>query len=108
MELKIQEHTSSPKLIFSENNYPLVVDLDGTLIKTDLLYEGVIMLLRKNPLYIFQCLLWLLKGKVYFKNEIFKIVHLRYELLPHNIPLLSFLQTESSKGRKINSGNCIS
>ena len=38
---------------------------------------------------------------MYFKNEIFKIVHLRYELLPHNIQLLSFLQTESAKGRKL-------
>ena len=85
----------------SDNNIPLVVDLDGTLIKTDLLYEGIIMLLRKNPLYIFPCLLWLLKGKVYFKNEIFKIVHLRYELLPWNKELLSFLQTESAKGRKL-------
>src|ERR1035437_1785077 len=85
----------------SDNNIPLVVDLDGTLIKTDLLYEGIIMLLRKNPLYIFACLLWLLKGKVYFKNEIFKIVHLRYELLPVNNELLRFLQTESSNGRKL-------
>ena len=98
MKLKIQEQISSPKLLVSDNNYPLVVDLDGTLIKTDLLYEGVIMLLRKNPLYIFPCLLWLLKGKVYFKNEIFKIVHLRYDLLPYNKELLSFLKTESAKG----------
>jgi 4-hydroxybenzoate polyprenyltransferase len=101
MNLKIQEQTSSPKLIFTDKDCPLVVDLDGTLINTDLLYEGVIMLLRKNPLYFFQCFRWLLKGKVYFKNEIFKIVSLRYELLPCNKELLSFLQTESANGRKI-------
>jgi 4-hydroxybenzoate polyprenyltransferase len=89
------------KHIASDINYPLVVDLDGTLINTDVLYEKVIMLLRKNPLYIFRCFLWLLKGKVHFKNEIFKIVHLRYELLPWNKELLSFLQTESAKGRKL-------
>ncbi|HXR84341.1 MAG TPA: UbiA family prenyltransferase [Hanamia sp.] len=84
-----------------DENIPLVVDLDGTLIKTDLLHEGVIMLLRKNLLYIFPCLLWMLKGKVYFKNRIFNKVHLHYELLPNNEELLNFLQTESSSGRKI-------
>ena len=49
MELNIPEHTSPPKLIFSDNTFPLVVDLDGTLIKTDLLFEGFIMLIKKIP-----------------------------------------------------------
>jgi 4-hydroxybenzoate polyprenyltransferase len=84
-----------------DENIPLVVDLDGTLIKTDLLHEGVVMLLRKNFFYIFPSLLWILKGKVYFKNKIFHKVHLHYELLPNNEELLNFLQTESSNGRKI-------
>jgi 4-hydroxybenzoate polyprenyltransferase/phosphoserine phosphatase len=101
MKLNVPEPLISSKIIPSENICPLVVDLDGTLINTDVLHEGVIMLLRKNPLYIFRCLLWLLKGKVYFKNEIFKIVHLRYDLLPWNRELLSFLQTESANGRKL-------
>ena len=38
----------------SENNaIPLAVDLDGTLIATDLLWEGLFLLLRRNPLYLF-------------------------------------------------------
>ena len=48
MESKIQRQKTSPVRLIADKNYPLVVDLDGTLIKTDLLYEGVIMLLRKN------------------------------------------------------------
>lgn len=80
---------------------PLVVDLDGTLITTDILYEGILILLRKNPLYIFLCFFWLLKGKVCLKNEIFKVAAIRYELLPCNKDLLDFLQTESTKGRKL-------
>ncbi|MEO6837818.1 MAG: UbiA family prenyltransferase [Ginsengibacter sp.] len=85
----------------SDINIPLVVDLDGTLIHTDLLYEGVLMLVKRNPLYIFKFLLWVLKGKAYFKNEIFKIAKLRYDLLPYNKELLNFLQSESSNGRKL-------
>ena len=85
----------------SDKDIPLVVDLDGTLLKTDLLYEAILLLFRKNPLYIFACLLWIIKGKVNFKNEVFKIVHLRYELLPFNKELLNYLQNESAKGRKL-------
>ena len=30
----------------------LFVDLDGTLIRTDLLFESLLLLLRRNPLYM--------------------------------------------------------
>jgi 4-hydroxybenzoate polyprenyltransferase len=85
----------------SDKDIPVVVDLDGTLINTDLLYEAAILLFKKNPIYIFKCLLWLLKGKVFFKNEIFKRVHLQYQLLPYNTEVINFLQQEFADGRKI-------
>ena len=80
---------------------PLVVDLDGTLLHSDLLHEGIIILLRKNPFYFFPLLFWLLKGKVYFKNQIFNTVQLPYDLLPWNKKLIVFLKVESLKGRKL-------
>lgn len=82
-------------------NIPLVVDLDGTLLNSDLLYEGIVILLRKNPLYLFSLIIWLLKGKVYFKNQIFKKIQIPYDLLPWNKDLLGFLKAESQKGRKL-------
>ena len=82
-------------------NIPLVVDLDGTLLHSDLLHEGIIILLRKNPLYLFSLLIWFLKGKVYFKNQVFKKIIFPYDLLPWNKNLLSFLKAESLKGRKL-------
>ena len=101
MEVKTDELTSLSKISVCDKKYPLVVDLDGTLIDTDILYEGFIILLRKNPLYIFHCLLWLIRGKVHFKNFIFRTITVRYELLPYNKDLLRFLQAESVKGRKL-------
>lgn len=101
MELKVSDEINSPKLIFSDNTFPLVVDLDGTLIKTDLLHEGFIMLMKKNPLYFFACLFWLLKGKAFLKNKIETLVHLRYDLLPYNNELIDFLQNEFTNGRTI-------
>ncbi len=85
----------------SNGDIPLVVDLDGTLINTDLLYEAAVLLFKKNPIYIFKCLLWLLKSKAYFKNEVFKRVDLQYQLLPFNNEVVGFLQKEFAVGRRI-------
>ena len=48
---------------------PLCVDLDGTLIKTDLLWESLLVLLKQNPLLVVLLPLWLIKGKAYLKHE---------------------------------------
>ena len=85
----------------SENTIPLVVDLDGTLIHTDLLHEAVISLLKKNFLYAFLLIPWLMKGKAYMKNKLFQIVAIDPELLPYNAELLEFLKSESDNGRTI-------
>jgi hypothetical protein len=37
----------------SDKDVPLVVDLDGTLIKTDLLYKAAVLLFKKNLFTIF-------------------------------------------------------
>jgi 4-hydroxybenzoate polyprenyltransferase len=84
-----------------ETRIPLVVDIDGTLINSDLLFEALILLIKKNPVYLLKCFAWILKGKVYFKRQIFKRVALDYKTLPFNKKLLSFLQTEFSKGRTL-------
>jgi len=49
---------------------PLGVDLDGTLIRTDLLVESVFALLKCNLLFVFLLPLWLLKGRAHLKHEI--------------------------------------
>ena len=54
----------------TDNKKPLVVDLDGTLIKTDLLLESFMLLIKANPLNLVFVFLWLLKGKANLKAEI--------------------------------------
>ena len=85
----------------SDNDIPLVVDLDGTLINTDLLHEALILLVKKNFLYIFICMGWLFKGKVYLKKKISSHVQVQSKLLPYNTSLLEFLKAEKNKGRKL-------
>lgn len=93
----IKEFVSEPK----EDYIPLVVDLDGTLINSDLLYIGYIKLLRKNIFNLFISFLWLLRGRVAFKKKVFETIELEPEQLPYNRALLDFLQSEFLKGRKI-------
>lgn len=86
-----------------ENNecYPLFVDLDGTYTKTDLLFESFLVAFKQNPLIVFYCIHWLLKGKSYIKYQLSERANLNFELLPLNEELSSFLQSEKRKGRKI-------
>jgi hypothetical protein len=49
---------------------PLCVDLDGTLVLSDLLLESFVLLIKRNPFYLFLVPLWLLRGKSVLKAEI--------------------------------------
>lgn len=80
---------------------PLCVDVDGTLIKTDLLIESFFALIKQNPLTIFLIPLWLLRGKACLKQEIARRVELDVTLLPYHPDFLAYLQEERRKGRRL-------
>ncbi len=78
---------------------PLCVDLDGTLIAGDLLYESAIALLRQNILFLFLLPIWLLRGKAHLKEQIAQRVQLEVDILPYRSEVLAFLQRERKAGR---------
>lgn len=80
---------------------PLYVDLDGTLINSDLLLESFLALIKLNLLYIFLIPLWLCQGKAKFKNQIARRVSLRVDLLPYNEEFLSYLKEQRTLGRDL-------
>lgn len=49
---------------------PLCVDLDGTVIRSDMLWESMARLLRRNPLFLFAIGFWFLRGRAYLKQQI--------------------------------------
>jgi len=85
----------------SEAIVPLVVDLDGTLAKTDLLVESLFALIKQNPFCIFIIPFWLLKGRAYFKQQISRRVDLDVSLLPYNRELLDYLKVQCDQGRRL-------
>ncbi|HIA08917.1 MAG TPA: UbiA family prenyltransferase [Chromatiaceae bacterium] len=82
-------------------NHPLCVDLDGTLIKTDLLIESAFALLRLNVLYLFLFPYWLFSGKAHLKHEIARRVDIDVSLLPYNSALVEYLTEQHSQGRPL-------
>ncbi|WP_345815118.1 UbiA family prenyltransferase [Paraburkholderia sp. PREW-6R] len=80
---------------------PLCVDLDGTLTHTDLLMESFLVLIKKNPVYIFYCFAWLLRGKGYLKAQIAARVAIDVSVLPYNSRFVDFLKREQSSGRDL-------
>lgn len=80
---------------------PLYVDLDGTVIKTDLLFESIILLLKKNLLLGLLIPFWLLKGRAYLKYQLAEQVNVPVALLPLNQEFIHYLKEEVELGRNI-------
>lgn len=80
---------------------PLVVDLDGTLVKTDLLVESIFALIKQNSLYVFRFPFWLIKGKAYFKRQVSRRVIIDAGVLPYNNELIEYLRDQRSQGRRL-------
>src|ERR1022692_4785381 len=80
---------------------PLVVDLDGTLVKTDLLVESLLALLRKHPFYLFMLPAWLARGKACFKHEVARRVSLDIATLPWRNQFIDYLKRQRDEGRSL-------
>jgi phosphoserine phosphatase len=80
---------------------PLVVDLDGTLIRTDLLWEHLARLLRRNPLQFFQILFWWTRGRAFLKKQLVRRVTIDPATLPYHEKFLAFLRGQKSAGRRL-------
>ena len=79
----------------------LAVDLDGTLVKTDLLLESLLLLLKHAPWRILSLPVWLRKGRAYFKEQVARRVSLDAAVLPYRKELIDYLQTQRAQGRPI-------
>ncbi len=72
---------------------PLFVDLDGSLLATDVLWESLLAL-KSQPLTLLLLPIWLFRGKARFKSEIARRVTLDVAQLPYRQDVLAFLWEE--------------
>jgi 4-hydroxybenzoate polyprenyltransferase/phosphoserine phosphatase len=80
---------------------PLCVDLDGTLIRTDMLWESLVRLLKRNPLHLFSVLFWWTRGRAFLKARIAERVQVDPATLPFSESFLEYLRAEKARGRRL-------
>ena len=90
---------SAPRTAVSSR--PLVVDLDGTAIVTDLLYESILALVRFRPWCCLWLPWWLFRGKAAFKRKLAEVIVPDFSSIPVNKPFLDWVAAEKSKGRLV-------
>lgn len=79
----------------------LIVDLDHTLIKTDLLFECLLKLTKKSPWLLLGLFFAGLKGRLNLKHFLSRHVVLDPETLPYNREIIRRLESAKADGQKI-------
>ena len=74
------------------------VDLDGTLVHTDLLVESAVRFVFSRPFQAYRLIVWLARGKAHLKAQLAKRVELDPSSLPYNAALLDHLSHLAAQG----------
>lgn len=80
---------------------PLVIDVDGTLLQTDLLHETAISYLAGNPLRLFQIVGWLMGGRAQLKHKLAAAGAIDVETLPANPAVVALAKKACEDGRAV-------
>ncbi len=79
----------------------LCVDLDGTLIRSDLLWECLISVLKRRPQSLFMTPLWLLSGRANLKTQLAQRAQIDVKALPYNQEVVQFLNEQHKAGKRL-------
>lgn len=95
VEEKVIEPNRSPAAV------PLCVDLDGTLLRTDTLWETLIVQLKGHPWKALLVPFWLLRGRAFLKQRLAQGAVLDCVSLPYTEELVQHLREQRATGRKL-------
>ncbi len=88
-------------LVPSADAPPLALDFDGTLVRTDLLFEKVLRYLKRGPWRIAQLGLWALQGRAALKRNLAARVNLDAALLPKRDDVIAYARGQAESGRVV-------
>ena len=80
---------------------PLAVDLDGTLIHSDMMWESFARLLREKPFTAFAVPFWWMRGRAFLKQQLASHVQVDATTLPYTEEFLTWLREQKNAGRKL-------
>ena len=85
----------------AESSRPLYVDLDGTLIASDMLWESLCQLTRSRPAALLRIPGWLARGRAALKRRVAERVRPDVSALPYRPEVLEYLEAQRGSGRRI-------
>lgn len=101
MSMPVRANSCMHKELHQDHlNIPLCVDLDGTLIKTDMLQESIAALLRKQAPLILLLPVWLTNGRAHMKRQILRFAEPAVHNLPVNEDVLAYVRAAKEAGRE--------
>ncbi len=80
---------------------PIYCDVDGTLIRSDLLIESAFASTKKKPWVVLIVPFWIMQGRSYLKARLAESYDMEPSFLPYNDALVTYLSGEPGKGRDI-------
>ncbi|GGA14214.1 UbiA family prenyltransferase [Neptunicoccus cionae] len=83
------------------NKRPLAVDIDGTFLKTDMLFEGFWLALGKQPLKTIKTVFSHFNDRARLKREITELADVNVELLPVNPDIQAYMEEARAEGREV-------
>lgn len=79
----------------------LCVDLDGTLLRSDILVESAVALFRADPVKGLLMPIWLFRGKAHLKGRIAEYAQVDVSVLPYDERVLQLIDERRSAGHRI-------
>lgn len=79
----------------------LCVDLDGTLVATDMLWESVFSALRRRPISLFLIPFWLLRGRPVLKWRLADLADIDYKTLPYRQETIALITEARRRGSDV-------
>lgn len=84
-----------------ENSNYIFVDLDGTLVRTDVFLEAILRLIKQKPLKLFQLIYWICQGRSVAKAKVAALTSINAEFIPYEPELIEYLREKKTQGKKL-------
>jgi 4-hydroxybenzoate polyprenyltransferase/phosphoserine phosphatase len=105
--IKAEQHIQSPaddetRADLGDDHTPLLcVDLDGTLVRSDLLWESLFGVIARKPLSLIGIPSWLLRGRASLKRQLADRATIDVSTLPYNQDVLRLIRETKDRGGKV-------
>lgn len=98
-ELRSEQQKPAP--VAPGPRHPLVLDLDGTLLVSDLLVECILAFLKHHPLQAWRLVYWALQGRAVLKERLAERTQIAVELLPAHAAVVAYAEAAHAEGREV-------